>query len=146
MIGAKFTYDAPSYAQFIAPAFNAKVKEIEAAEIEIGGTGHVICPKIIEGGSFVIGEKRYAIGMGGLHSQEKCQGVTADEFLIVDVDVTGYYPNLILKNGFTPDRLGAAFLEALQSIVDKRYAAKKSGDKVTADSLKIATNGNVQVT
>jgi len=140
-VGSTFTYDAPAYIRFVDPEFNAKLAEICAAEIEIGNSGHVICPKTIEGQCFVIGGRRFAIGMGGLHSQEKSQTLTCGEFRILDRDVTGYYPNLILKNGFSPEHLGETFLIALQNIVDRRYSAKKSGNKVTADSLKIASNG-----
>jgi hypothetical protein len=138
-VGNVFSYTAPAYVKFQNPEYNAILKEIQDAEIEIGPSGHVICPKSIEGRCFEIGGKRYAIGMGGLHSQEKSQALVATNFFrIIDRDVTGYYPNLILKNGFS-DIPGE--LEALQAIVDKRYKAKRSGDKVTADSLKIASNG-----
>ncbi len=141
LVGTSFNYVAPSYIKFSSIELNAMLAEIQNADIVIGPTGHVICPKSIEGRKLWIAGKAYTIGMGGLHSNEKCQGIRATNCRILDRDVTGYYPNLILKNGFYPVHLGPAFIEALQAIVDKRYAAKKSGDKVVADSLKIASNG-----
>lgn len=140
-IGKTFAYIAPNYIRFVSEKFNAILSQICAAEIEIGANGHVICPQIIKSQFFVIGEKRYVIGMGGLHSTEQCRTVVSGNCRILDRDVTGYYPNLLLKNKFSPKHLGESFLIALQNIVDKRYAAKKSGDAVTADSLKIASNG-----
>jgi len=138
LVGTGFCYTPPSYIQFSSAQNNAILSEICEAEIEIGHSGHVVCPKTIEGRKFIIAEKAYAIGMGGLHSRETCQAVTNEMHRIIDRDVTGYYPNLILKNKFS-DIVG--LLDALQNIVDRRYKAKKLGDKVTADSLKIATNG-----
>lgn len=146
LIDTSFLYEPPSYIRFITPDLQAVLADVRSAEIFVGGTGHVVCPKSIDGRKLTIGGKVYTIGMGGLHSNEKSQGiehgwlVVSDQRLL-DRDVTGYYPNLILKNGFSPKHLGASFLEALQNIVNRRYAAKKSGDKVTADSLKIASNG-----
>lgn len=140
-VGSGFMYEPPAYVTFFTPELQSTLKEIAVSEIVIGPTGHVICPKTIEGRKLIIGDRAYTIGMGGLHSVEKEQTIVTGQYRILDRDVTGYYPNLILKNGFAPDHLGDAFLEALQNIVTKRYTAKKSGDTVTADSLKIASNG-----
>jgi hypothetical protein len=141
LVGTSFSYIAPSYIKFASTELKAMLADIQQAEIVIGPTGHVICPKTIEGRKVFIAGKAYTIGMGGLHSVEKCQGVRTGEYRILDRDVTGYYPNLILKNGFYPKHLGPAFIEALQAIVDKRYKAKREGDKVVAHILKIASNG-----
>ncbi len=145
LVGSSFTYTAPSYVGFRNENNNAVLREIQTAEIEIGHSGHVICPKSIEGRAFVIAGRRYAIGMGGLHSQEKTQAYSAGKYRILDRDVTGYYPNLILKNKFS-DIPGE--LEALQTIVDKRTKAKRLYEKTKdayakaeADGLKIASNG-----
>lgn len=141
-VGLEFNYTAPSYVAFDTPSLREMLSDIQAATITVGNSGHVICPRAIEGRKVVIGGKTYKIGMGGLHSQEKSQAVVASaETMIIDRDVTGYYPNLILKNGFFPEHLGPGFLVALQNIVDRRTAAKKAKVMVTADSLKIASNG-----
>lgn len=165
-VGKTFRYVAPSYIRFVSPELNRALDEIQAAEIVVGPTGHVICPKSIEGRKIIIAGKAYTIGMGGLHSKEKSQAVIADENTrVIDRDVTGYYPNLILKNGFAPPHLGEVFLSALQAIVDRRTAGKAevarlqdiidkgiSNDieqtkamleeaKPEADGLKIASNG-----
>lgn len=140
-VGTTFRYQPPSYVRFRSYSLNQMLADIATADIEIGASGHVVCPKSIDGRKIEIGNRIYTIGMGGLHSNEQRQTLTNKDARILDRDVTGYYPNLILKNGFSPAHLGNAFLPALQGIVDDRYAAKKSGDKATADGLKIASNG-----
>lgn len=148
LVGTKFRYVAPRYIRFNSPALNAAVAEICASDIEIGPTGHVICPANIQSRTLSIAGKAYAIGMGGLHSNEKRQALVSEDCRIFDRDVTGYYPNLILKNSFAPSHLGQAFLDALGNMVDRRTAAKKAyevtqsvEDKTTADGLKIGNNG-----
>jgi len=81
------------------------------------------------------------MGVGGLHSQEKNQSIRVgpSEYL-TDLDVTSYYPSLILTLGLFPDHIGKKFLDVYRSIVDKRVSAKMAGDKVTADALKIVVN------
>jgi len=89
-----------------------------------------------------IGNAQYQMGIGGLHSQETCQKIeTTDDIVIADYDVASFYPNIILQQKMFPPGVGEVFLSIYQSIVDRRLAAKRSGDKVTADSLKITLNG-----
>lgn len=142
-IGNKFLYKPPAYIDFFDKHLKQALVDICEAEIEIGPTGHVICPEAIDGRKVHIGGKIYSVGIGGLHSIEKCQALTATkELLIIDRDVTGYYPNLILKNRFAPEHLGEAFLEAYQAIVTRRTEAKRDdARKAEADGLKIASNG-----
>ena len=56
------------------------------------------------------------------------------------MDVASYYPNLIINNNFYPEHLGPQFIDVLKKITAERLAAKKSGDKVKADGLKITVN------
>jgi len=83
----------------------------------------------------------FALGVGGLHSED-APGVfvTDDEYIIRDMDVASYYPNLIINNNFYPQHLGIDFIKVLKKITEERIEAKKSGDKVKADGLKITVN------
>jgi hypothetical protein len=56
--------------------------------------------------------------------------------------VASYYPNIILQQKLAPDSLGKPFLDVYQTILDRRIKAKRAGDKVTAETLKIAVNGS----
>jgi len=80
-------------------------------------------------------------GIGGLHSVDEAgKFVSDDEYLIQDADVASYYPNLIINNNFYPEHLGKVFIDVLSDITKERLAAKKAGDKVKADGLKITVN------
>jgi hypothetical protein len=83
------------------------------------------------------------MGVGGLHSCEKGQSVYAGaDHILADFDVASYYPSIILQQDIAPDSMGENFTRVYQSIVDRRIKAKRSGDKVTADTLKIVVNGS----
>jgi hypothetical protein len=75
---------------------------------------------------------------GGLHSVHKGKAVRGQGG--VDLDVASYYPSLILRFGIYPQRLGPKFLEVYQDILDRRLKAKKDGNKVVADGMKIILN------
>ena len=80
--------------------------------------------------------------MGGLHSCEKSIAHKSDgEFLLIDRDVASYYPNIILNLGLYPKHLGPDFLRVYGAIVEQRLSAKKSGNSIDADALKITING-----
>jgi hypothetical protein len=90
-----------------------------------------------------IGDIEYQMGVGGLHSCEKGQSVYAgSDHVLADFDVASYYPSIILQQDIAPDSMGDNFTRVYQSIVDRRIKAKRAGDKVTADTLKIVVNGS----
>jgi len=63
-------------------------------------------------------------------------------YVLFEADVAGYYPSIILQQGVEPENMRGNFLPVYQSIFDRRIAAKRSGDKATADTLKISLNGS----
>ena len=83
----------------------------------------------------------FSMGIGGIHSDDD-PGifVTDDNYIIRDMDVSSYYPNLIINNNFFPQHLGPNFIKVLRKITEERILAKKAGDKIKAESLKIAVN------
>lgn len=83
-----------------------------------------------------------AIGAGGIHGSVNRRVLRADrERLILDIDVTGYYPSVAIVNNFYPAHIGPLFVEVYREIRDERAAAKKAGEVVKAGTLKLATNG-----
>lgn len=86
-----------------------------------------------------IGECPITIGYGGIHGaipnyiveESKRRG-------IVNKDVGSYYPHLMTICGYTSRNIPSA--ETFQSVLDKRMAAKKAGDKATANALKLVVN------
>jgi hypothetical protein len=158
-VGQIFRYEPPRYVSFQSEELREALREMSSLDIQVGPTGHALCPPEIRERTVTIGGRRYKVGMGGLHSQEKRQAVVSGPGVrVIDRDVTGYYPNLILRNGFAPPKLGMIFMRAFGGMVDRRTAAKreverldKSGfprddprykmTKAEADGLKIANNG-----
>lgn len=51
------------------------------------------------------------------------------------------YPSMLLNFNFYPRHLGKEFKEIYQEIKDRRIYAKKTGDTVTNETLKLALNG-----
>lgn len=125
-VGQVFRYKPPSYIYFQTTELQQALWEMSNADITVGPSGHAECPKVIRERIVVIAGKPYKVGMGGLHSQEKAQALISNSIVrYFDRDVTGYYPNLILKNRFAPPHLGDIFLTALQGMVDRRTQAKR---------------------
>lgn len=91
--------------------------------------------------SFTLAGCEVSIGVGGLHTVDK-PGVfvATDTDAIVDLDVTSYYPSLMIGERIYPSQLGEDFLADLTTLRERRVAAKKAGDKTTADALKIVLN------
>lgn len=83
----------------------------------------------------------HKLALGGLHSQNKNNMYEEnDEYCLLDVDFASYYPNLMLKYELFPTHLKKEFLKVLEFLTKQRLQAKKDGDKVTADTLKISIN------
>lgn len=152
---SQFRYHVPDYVKFQTPQLQEAVKGISKAFFSLGATGEPLWPDGLgerEKGKdgkwrwvlkIKIGATTYKMGMGGLHSQEKSVSHIATPGVVIsDHDVESYYPRIILNQGLYPQHLGEAFLQVYGTIVERRVAAKRSGDKTTADSLKITINGS----
>lgn len=88
----------------------------------------------------------YQFGIGGLHSKHDVRYYEQSHahLMISDIDAASYYPKIMLSAGLLPDLgggKGEAFIRAYNEIYEARIAAKRSGDKRTANTLKIVLNG-----
>ena len=82
----------------------------------------------------------FVFGLGGIHGSVESEVIESDdEFVIVDLDVASYYPNLAIANGFYPAHLGQSFCHIYKNL----YEQRKSYPKKSAESamLKLALNG-----
>lgn len=121
----RFRYEPPAFLGFQTPQLQAAFDAVKSAIFSIGASGAVEMPKQLEGLEIGIGSSVYKMGIGGLHSQEKCRVHRASETHVLrDNDVRGYYPRLILNSGKFPKALGSAFLQEFGGIVDERDVAK----------------------
>jgi hypothetical protein len=83
----------------------------------------------------------YELGVGGLHSVDTPGIFLSDKnYKIQDNDVASFYPNIMILNKLYPEHLSPKFVDVLEGITIERIHAKKSGDKIKADSLKITVN------
>lgn len=140
--GRTFRYVPPSYLKYSTPTMQWVLEFVRQQDFVIGPQGEPLMPKGLEKLVIEIAASKYKMGMGGLHSQEKSVvHVADDEWELTDNDVTSYYPALIIQQGMYPPNIGPVFLDVFKRIVDRRVAAKRAGDKATAETLKIVANG-----
>jgi hypothetical protein len=82
----------------------------------------------------------FVFGLGGIHGSVENRVIESDdETMIVDLDVSSYYPNLAIVNEFHPAHLGKEFCVIYKSL----YEQRKQYAKGTAENamLKLALNG-----
>ena len=92
--------------------------------------------------TFVLGGLVHTLALGGLHSvsdSEKFEPL--DTQLLTDQDVTSLYPSIIIENNLYPAHLGEKFVKVYKQIKDERVEAKKAGNKLKNETLKLAING-----
>lgn len=85
---------------------------------------------------------KYDYGTGGLHGCIK-PGVyvESDTYQIIDADVAGMYPSIAIANDLFPEHLGPVFCEVYKKeIIDPRMIAKKEGNMMISNALKLAGN------
>lgn len=138
-----FHYQPPPFLRYESKLLRWAFEEVCSAQFEIDIAGNVGLPEKIKKLKLEIGSSSYQMGIGGLHSSEQKAIYYSDEHTsIFDRDVASYYPSLILNSGMFPEHLGRNFLRVYQQLVARRLEAKRTGNKVVADSLKITINGS----
>ena len=91
---------------------------------------------------FLLEDLIISVSVGGIHSINEPEIIIPNEDeLLVDLDVASLYPSMLLNFNFYPRHLGKEFKEIYQEIKDRRIYAKKTGDTVTNETLKLALNG-----
>lgn len=145
----KFQYETPSYITFKSEHLQELVSTISAltfqcqyvknakGEVEWTNNFKEGVPDLIE-----INATNYGFGIGGLHSQEKNRSIIckSDESLI-DIDVTGHYPTMIINNKCSPSHLdGEKFINAFSKFYEDRIIAKKGGNVDKSNIYKIVLN------
>jgi hypothetical protein len=137
-----FYYKIPDFIEFQTPQLQDVLDELRTLKIGIDHGGVVQAPDYLKSLKVMIGKATYNIGIGGLHSSEsRVSHYSDDDFVLLDRDVTSYYPSIIMRSGLYPKAIGQDFLKVYKSILDRRIAAKRAGNKNVAESLKLASNG-----
>lgn len=139
-----FNYQDPGIIEFETPVLRETFERILETDFELGANGAMKLPDWLKNDPIIVGGVPFQMGIGGLHSCEKKQFIDVEGTgkQLADYDVASYYPNIILQQKLSPHSMGEPFLKVYQCIVERRLGAKRAGDKVTADTLKICVNGS----
>lgn len=155
ILPGKFKFLAPPWVSYQTPYLREMFDRVRETDFLIRSDGYVRLPDALKA-PIKFGGVSYQMGIGGLHSQEASQGFQASRGqIIVDRDVRGYYPNLILGSGRSPKQLGHHFRSVFKGFVDDRELAKaqiplfkaQGEDALLKDAMdrsdsgKIMTNG-----
>jgi hypothetical protein len=141
--GRIYKYNVPKYMKFESSTMKWVLDRIKNASFVVSEKGNVGMPEDLANFKVEIAGSYYKMGIGGLHSCEKTiSHYSTDKSSLHDHDVASYYPWIILNQRLYPNHLGPSFLKVYRKIVERRLKAKHSGDKSTADSLKIVINGS----
>lgn len=142
-VGTKYKYKMPAYINFTSPDLIKLKSVIERTEFTVSDSGSIELPKELSSMVVKVANKRYTIGIGGLHSCEtQVSYLSGEDGVLTDDDVASYYPRIILTLGLFPQHIGPEFLEVYKDIFEQRIAAKKSGNKILADSYKLLLNSS----
>ena len=138
-----FKYQNPKIISFQTKQLKQIFNKVLSLDFGLGANGSVKMPEELAEAQIVIGSSTYNMGIGGLHSCEKSQYIKADKHhVLIDCDVASYYPSIILQQNLAPKSMGQPFLKVYQYLVTRRLNAKRDGDNVTANTLKITINGS----
>lgn len=91
--------------------------------------------------SAMCGNLKHTFALGGLHSYNTPDIYESDEnWLVIDADCTGMYPNTAINWNFGPKGFKQSFINTLLRLKNDREEAKKLGNKVKDKSMKLSTN------
>lgn len=139
--GTTFKYSCPQYIMYATRPLQSLLSRIKKADFIISESGKIIPPKELEV-PVLVGNNFYSVGIGGLHSKDKCKFYQAKNGRkLKDIDVTSYYPNAIINLGLYPIAMGPNFLTIYKGFKIARVEAKKNHQFTKDKGLKIFLNG-----
>jgi hypothetical protein len=91
---------------------------------------------------FILGGVEHTFAMGGVHSvNEPERFEPSDDEELEDVDVDSMYPSIIVSQELYPQHLGPEFTQVYAGILFERLEAKRNGNKLKNETLKLSVNG-----
>jgi hypothetical protein len=120
----RFKLDLPKYLDNVkTPILKELVNKLREHEFRLNDKMSVIVPKWLKRTINVAGVD-FDIGIGGLHSKEKSLTVRGR---LRNIDVTSYYPSLIMEHSFTPDNVDSEqYVKYARKTFNERVEAKKT--------------------
>ncbi len=97
-------YKAPSCITFESEQLQDLLINMEGHTFEINKkNGQPIVPDWLKKNPIIINNTKYQVGVGGLHDKQKKTVKRSNERAsLIDIDVTQYYPSMMLEFGFFP--------------------------------------------
>lgn len=136
-----YKYNCPEHIKFQSKIFKELSDTLNLCEFKSNTEGYIKLPKAISNFKIKLGNLEYKFGMGGLHSKEPQNTISPNnDETLVNIDVTSFYPSLIVNSNLYPEHLTTRFLEIYKNLVEDRIKAKKVGNLEKSDSLKIIIN------
>ncbi|QFS86603.1 MULTISPECIES: hypothetical protein [unclassified Marinobacter] len=90
--------------------------------------------------SVILDGLEFVFGTGGIHASVHNKRIESDDdYVIIDLDVTSYYPSLAIVNRVYPEHLGERFCDIYADIKAQRLKYKKGTPENAM--LKLALNG-----
>lgn len=121
---------------------NIKYEYIDEGVIEFFKTikaGDLLLEEKAKSFTGMIGDCEYKVGAGGIHGCNGVYNMAADaDHLILNADVAQFYPSMIVQNKYLSRNVSDS--DAYKRNTEERLAAKLSGDKKTANDLKLINN------
>lgn len=113
--------------------------DTQAPDTEAGfknGKGTLILKGVFEDACWTYRGIKYKYGAGGLHGSVEKRVLTATEDrMILDVDVTSYYPNLVIGQGLYPAHMGENFTQVYADFIKRRARYAKGTPRNAAIKL-----------
>ena len=123
LTGTTFQYRIPEWMQFFEIDI---LGEIQKAQFMVSDKGSTLLPDELKNKKIEYKDRVYRMGIGGLHSSEEKQVARATKTsMIMDFDVSSYYPAIVLNERLYPKRIGPEFLHVYRGLVEQRLTAKK---------------------
>jgi hypothetical protein len=130
------------YIRFSHPEFNRVLSWMRDQVLtpdELSESEAIRAKGVFKNITATVGGLDFHFGTGGIHGSVSAQMFAADvNYVIKDIDVTGMYPAIAIKNRLYPEHLGPRFVDVYDEIVEERGKYAK-GTKENA-MLKLAGN------
>lgn len=79
---------------------------------------------------------------GGIHGVSFKNSIkeSKGDTVLVDFDIKSQYPSCIVHNKFIPEHMGLPLVEIYDKVMQERFEAKASGDKMKSEAFKLILN------
>jgi len=131
--------DYPTDEEITAFRKDIPFAQVLTNELKSGKKSYYYTWNIAKALNVVINGHEYVFGVGGIHSSEPPSLIESDdEYLIIDLDVASYYPNLAIKNELYPKHLSNQFCKTYEDLFEERKTHPKGSPE--NGSIKLALN------